>query len=217
MPAITCRHIRTNGARCGSPALSGRAMCYHHGKVAHHHRGLAPQPADDTPTILHPISSADRTQRDPILAEPVAAPLILDFPPLEDRESIQLALSMVITAMAQNRIDPRRATAILYGLQVASSNCRHIAPEVPPNVVREVVIEDGQQLAPDEDPVVETTSSTLSRLVDLLHQHAESLAEPELAPLPPQEPQLAPDESAPQNEPAPVDESSELAAPSCPL
>jgi hypothetical protein len=213
MPAITCRHIRTNGARCGSPALSGRTMCYHHGKVAHHHRGLAPQPADDTPTILHPISSADRTQRDPILAEPVAAPLVLDFPPLEDRESIQLALSMVITAMAQNRIDTRRATAMLYGLQVASANCRHIVPEVPPNVVREVVIEDGQQLAPDEDPIVEAEDSTLSRLVDLLQQQAQSLAEPEPASPAPEEPQLVQDEPTSTDELASLDEPPEHAAP----
>ena len=171
MPAIICRYIRTNGARCGSPALAGRTMCYHHGTVAHHHRGLHAAPAHEPEaTILHPISSADRPQRDPILAESVAPPLILDFPPLDDRDSIQLALSMVITAMAQNRIDPRRATAMLYGLQVASANCRHLAPEDPQNVVREIVIEDGQPLAPDEDPIVPETESILSRLVELLQQ-----------------------------------------------
>lgn len=186
MPAITCRYIRTNGARCGSPALSGRTMCYHHGKVAHHHRGLDPQPAAEAPAILHPISSADRIQRDPILAEPVATPLQLDFPPLEDRDSIQLALSMVITAMAHNRIDPRRATAMLYGLQVASANCRHIAPEVPANVVREVVLEDGQQLAPDVDPVDSATHATVTRIADLLHDH--DLSAPAPVPAPSDEP-----------------------------
>ncbi len=30
MPATICRHIKINGARCGSPALGGRTLCYHH-------------------------------------------------------------------------------------------------------------------------------------------------------------------------------------------
>lgn len=186
MPAITCRYVRTNGARCGSPALTGRTLCYHHDKVAHHHRGLDAHPSDDTPIVIHPISSSDRTQREPMLAEPIAPPLTLDIPPLEDRDSIQLALSMIITAMAHNRIDPRRATAMLYGLQVASANCRHIAPEPPQNLVREIVVEDGQSLALDEDPIAEPADSAVSRLVDLLHDH--SLTHQDPPPTPPAEP-----------------------------
>ena len=184
MPTITCRHVRSNGARCGSPALTDRALCYHHIKVARHHRHLGPS-HDEEPTIIHPISASDRTQRDPILAEyfaTPATPLALDLPPLEDRESIQIALSMIITAMAQNRIDPKLATAMLYGLQVASSNASHLSHDSPQNVVRDIVIEDGQQLAPDEDPVDPAADTTLSRLLKTLQQAAAE-PEPELEPV----------------------------------
>ena len=29
-----CTHIKTNGIRCGSPALRGRALCYYHARPA---------------------------------------------------------------------------------------------------------------------------------------------------------------------------------------
>jgi hypothetical protein len=41
---------------------------------------------------------------------------------LEDRESVQVALSVVINALASGQMEARRATALLYGLQLASSN-----------------------------------------------------------------------------------------------
>lgn len=28
-----CRHVKTNGLRCGSPAFKGRLFCYHHSRV----------------------------------------------------------------------------------------------------------------------------------------------------------------------------------------
>ena len=122
MSTAICRHVHVNGARCGSPSLRDKIYCYHHIRIAEHHRTLAELP-DPTPTIIHPIPKdhLDRMQREPILAQYYsgsalanrrASLLNLDFPPLEDRESIQLALSMLITAMAQNRIEPRSATAI---------------------------------------------------------------------------------------------------------
>ncbi len=180
MPTTFCRHVRSNGARCGSPALSGRALCYHHIKVARHHRHLG-HTHDEEPTIIHPISASDRTQRDPILAEyfgTPANPLALDLPTLEDRESIQIALSMIVTAMAQNRIDPKLATAMLYGLQVASSNASHLSHDSPQNVVRDIVIEDGQQLALDEDPI-SPDDNTLSQLLSHLQQQPAEQPEPE--------------------------------------
>jgi hypothetical protein len=159
MPTNYCRHIRTNGRRCCSPALSSSAFCYYHGHSIQRHRGLNP-PADAMPTIIHPLNTDENRQRDPIIAEyfsgyaPQPGPLSLDFPALDDRESIQVALSMLISALGQNRIDPKRAGPILYGLQVASSNARKLNLEPGSNkVVRSTVIDStGQELAPDEDP-----------------------------------------------------------------
>ena len=161
MSTEICRYIRTNGARCGSPALAGRSFCYFHVNATQRHNSLVPRRTDDAiPTIIHPLNTDENRQREPLVAEyfsPARGPIALDFPPLEDRESIQLALSMLITAMAQNRIEPKRATTLLYGLQVASPTPAACAcnPRAS-SIVRETVMDDsGIAIAPDEDSEAE--------------------------------------------------------------
>jgi len=113
------------------------------------------------PTVIHPLNTDDNRQRNPILAEyyagvaPNPGPLALDFPALEDAESIQVALSMLISALGQNRLDSKLAGTMLYGLQVASQNAAKLNLEPGSNrVVRSTVIDStGQELAPDEDPL----------------------------------------------------------------
>ena len=160
MPTEICRHIRTNGGRCGSPALRGRAFCYFHINLTQRHTGVASgSAADAIPTVLHPLNpAADNSQREPHLAASLPrGPLALDLPPLEDRESIQLALSLLLAAMAQNRIDPKRAGTMLYALQVASANARGLTTEPSrSSIVRETVLDDsGVAIAPDEDSEAE--------------------------------------------------------------
>jgi hypothetical protein len=48
---------------------------------------------------------------------------------LEDRESVQVALSVIINALATGQLDIKRATALLYGLQLASNNARGLYTE----------------------------------------------------------------------------------------
>jgi hypothetical protein len=159
MPTIYCRHIRTNGRRCCSPALQTSAFCYYHGRSIQRHASISPAP-DATPTIIHPLNTDAERQRNPIIAEYYAGvptnpgPLSLDFPALEDRESIQVAISMLLSALGQNRLDSKRAGAMLYGLQVASSNAQKLNNEPGFNkVVRSALVDPtGQELAPDEDP-----------------------------------------------------------------
>jgi len=159
MPTAYCRHIRTNGRRCCSPALRTSAFCYYHGNSIARHRGLNP-PADLMPTVIHPLNTDDNRQRNPILAEyfagvaPNPAPFTLNFPALEDRESIQVALSMLIGALGQNRLDSKQAGMMFYGLQVASNNARKLDLEPVANqVVRSTVTDtSGAEIAPDEDP-----------------------------------------------------------------
>jgi hypothetical protein len=155
MPTPYCRHIKINGRRCCSLAMRGKSLCYFHYGMNAHHRALHPPKPE--PTIIHPLNvDAARLQREPLLAEyfspPRPGPLTLDFPALEDRDSIQIALSMLIAALGQDRIDPRRAGTILYGLQVASSNARNLSHNQS-RTVRDTVLDDaGLHLAPDEDP-----------------------------------------------------------------
>lgn len=154
-----CRHIRINGDRCGSPALNSGVFCYFHVAMESRHRAAQ---SSHSNTTLHPIALEDGSQRDPIA---VAEPLQLNLPPLEDRHSIQLALSMLITALAQDRLDPRRAAMIFYGLQIASANAKDLIPAPPKyqrtgKVCRTVPdVGSGNPIAPDEDPDDDDQSS----------------------------------------------------------
>jgi hypothetical protein len=95
-PAIKqyqCRHIFTDGHRCGSPCLRGEDLCYYHH------------------TTRKPI--ADPQQRR-------GRRSTFDLPLPEDRSAIQQSIGEVLQRIASNDIDPRRAGLLLYGLQIAS-------------------------------------------------------------------------------------------------
>jgi hypothetical protein len=71
------------------------------------------------------------------------------LPPVEDTASIQLALIEVLEALAANQIDAKRAGLLLYGLQVASSNAKHVM--LHSTSIRSVTYtSDGIALAPQE-------------------------------------------------------------------
>jgi hypothetical protein len=149
-----CRHIRVNGERCGAPALRSEFFCYFHMEIKRRHRGR-PHP-DPEPNVLHPLALHDGNQPNPILAEPTQPFSDLELPELEDRHSIQVALSLIITALAQNRIDPKRAALLFYGLQVASSNAHRLNP-VPKTYLGKVSLTvtdqaTGHLIAPEGDP-----------------------------------------------------------------
>jgi hypothetical protein len=174
MPTIYCRHIRPSGRRCQSFALRGKPFCYHHESVNAHLRTLHP-PADGTENILHPMNlSAEKFQREPILAEyfsKTRAPLELRFPTLEDADSIQLSLSMLLTALGQNRIDLKRASGMIYALQVAAANVRNTTHDAP-HTVTEILTDDaGNLMSTDEDPeeIVEDELET-QRILEAIQQ-----------------------------------------------
>jgi len=161
MPTIYCRHIRPSGRRCQSFALRNKPFCYHHENINAHHRMLHP-PNDGTVNLHHPITweQAGLIKREALTAEYFAqsrGPIELQFPALEDASSVQLALSMLLTALGQNRIETKRASTILYALQVASANARYL-PTDTGHVVTGIEIDDaGNLLSPDEDPEEEAT------------------------------------------------------------
>jgi hypothetical protein len=92
-----CRHIFTDGHRCGSPCLRGEDLCYYH----HTTRKPAPRPRT-------PAGKARRAA--------------FEIPLPEDRSAIQHSIGQVLQRIAANDIDPRRAGLLLYGLQIASLN-----------------------------------------------------------------------------------------------
>ena len=113
-----CRHIKTNGLQCKGAALAGGIWCYFHHRL--HQRHSAFRPTQATRGYLIPGQHIELTA-------------------LEDRESVQVALSVVINALATGQLDPRRAIALLYGLQLASNNARNLRTEPNPiNAVRTI-------------------------------------------------------------------------------
>src|SRR6266581_8732331 len=110
-----CRHIFTDGHRCGSPCLRGEDLCYYHH------------------TTRKPVAgSQQRRGRRSIFDLPLPDP--------NDRSGIQLAIGEVLRRIASNDIDPRRAGLLLYGLQIASLNLPKEQPTAKsaPETVEEI-------------------------------------------------------------------------------
>ena len=116
MQLSLCRHVKTNGTRCKAPSLSDGTWCYFHHRL--HERHTAFRATSATRGYLIPGQH-------------------IELSALEDRESVQVALSVVINALATGQLDIKRATALLYGLQLASNNAASLQTRpYAPDVVR---------------------------------------------------------------------------------
>ncbi len=100
-----CEHVKANGQFCGSPAMRGRNYCFFH---------------------LNYLGQRLRVERYASLG--LGCPP-LELPLLEDAASIQLALMQVTEALLRGTLDAKRGGLVLYALQTASSNLRHMAKE----------------------------------------------------------------------------------------
>ncbi len=78
---------------------------------------------------------------------------LFDFPVLEDANAIQIALMQVIRAIADNKIESKRAGLLLYALQTASYNLKRtkLQPEISEAVLDTSSL--AQQITPPPDPV----------------------------------------------------------------
>jgi hypothetical protein len=110
-----CRHIFTDGRRCGSPALNQQNFCYYH--YAHRTPVLANQRRRQR------ASGFDLTNLDG----------------LDNPTAVQLSLSEVIARIAANTIDLKRAGLLIYALQVAGQNLRRGDPSATARVPEDIV------------------------------------------------------------------------------
>jgi hypothetical protein len=104
MPYPICRHLKSSGSRCQSPALTGKVWCYFHQHLHQRRRTALP--------------STSRSFK---------------LPPVPDRKSVQSALSLVITALASGELSTRRAGQLLTALQMASGNAALLEAAAPPD------------------------------------------------------------------------------------
>jgi hypothetical protein len=93
----SCQHIKTNGTRCGSPALNNRRYCFFHHRTSDLRRLRL-----DNPQFRG------------------------EFPLLEDANAVQMAIQEVAGAVVQDRIDLRRAGLLLFACQTAASNLKNV-------------------------------------------------------------------------------------------
>jgi hypothetical protein len=99
-----CRHVKTKGTQCGSPALKGKELCYYHEQNR-------PEPVeiyfDDQPGC--------------------AGQMVL--PVFEDAHSIQTVIRQVVQLLLSQKIERKDAGLLLYALQIASGNLKTMQAE----------------------------------------------------------------------------------------
>jgi hypothetical protein len=96
MPFRLCHHILPTGRQCHSPAKRDQAYCFHHARL--YCQGSGFRAANLAHTFGKPL------------------PLI----PLHNQASVVKAASLICSALAEGRLDCKRAGALLFSLQTAS-------------------------------------------------------------------------------------------------
>lgn len=129
-----CAHIKTNGRRCQSPALRGHPLCYFHRKLRRVHRPAVTVEVELAKWAPERVQYYKDHGLDP-LEYAAGAPRsgTLKIIPLEDAESVQLAVSSLYAAIAVHEVDPAHARNLLYALQLASSNARTLPRDPSPS------------------------------------------------------------------------------------
>jgi hypothetical protein len=122
-----CQQLKTNGTRCQSPAREHVDTCRLHEHLHGRRKSFG-------------VSLS--------AGEALPADGCIELHAIEDSESIQRALSVVINAVAAGTLDPARAKVLLYGLQIASANVRRVAssPKAEENVRKVETAGDGRAL-----------------------------------------------------------------------
>jgi hypothetical protein len=125
MPYELCRHTKADGTPCNAACMTDSFWCYFHARMHSRHRAL-------------------RETKAPQKRSPLQIPVI------EDRESVQLAASLIVGALVAGHLEEKRAAVILKALQLASRNLPGSADSAqrPGSVTRTTPTLDGLDLAP---------------------------------------------------------------------
>src|ERR1035438_10212624 len=109
-----CRHVKTNGTQCGSPAPKAEELCYYH--------------QQNQPQEVELYVDGERHSEGSMV-----------LPVFEDAHSIQTVIRQVVQLMLSRRIDRKDAGVLLYALQIASGNLQTMQAEkaTPTQVVME--------------------------------------------------------------------------------
>ena len=97
----SCRHVKPDGAYCGSPALRERKYCYY-----------------------HLMQRGRRLRRARALRDNL--PYRLEIQSLDNLYAVRAALTDIAQALAAGQLDPRTAGKLLYAIQQVSATNRRI-------------------------------------------------------------------------------------------
>ena len=134
-----CRHLKVNGTQCGSPALKDHRFCYFHQRW--HERKIVINRYDNS-RVAHVSGSSKRGEnntRVPHVSGSSRRGKAITLPCLEDANSIQIAVMEIMQLLLEGQIDQKTAGLLFYGLQIASSNLKHINFE--PEIKNDIVID----------------------------------------------------------------------------
>ena len=130
-----CAHIHIDGRQCGSPAVRNDEFCYWHTEFRRQQRDLDDEARRPPEFIAPGFDSRTGEFREMYPVHPkniwnhrgvIRKPLELKLGTLENADAVQVAISRVLTALASGRLENRRASTLLYGLQLAAANCRFV-------------------------------------------------------------------------------------------
>jgi hypothetical protein len=144
----TCQHIKSSGARCRAVALTDQPFCFWHARVHRHHN----EAARHFPTFYCPENTVTRRAKDAEIDYTYSDlrpnyPISTELPPLEDAESIQISISLIVRALADSRIEHKQAALMLYALQIAANNVRAVRPAIEDSVVHIACTDAGIEIA----------------------------------------------------------------------
>lgn len=98
-PVPNCTHVKTNGIRCGSPAVKGTTLCFHHSAIK---------------TALGKVV--------PLESVAYGAFTPIPFVFAEDRTSVQINYFLLLQALNEQRIEKRAAEVMLRLLKAMDKN-----------------------------------------------------------------------------------------------
>jgi hypothetical protein len=157
-----CRHIKTNGEKCRSVALRGKAYCYFHMRL---HTTVA--------DARKPTKSKDRP---------------IDFTFTDSPVAIQLGVYQVLSALGSLSISPHRAGQMLYALQVAMQSVEHQSTDASRHSVHCVTqTAEGEEMGPEctDGSVYDCGKCDKFETCDLTLRRESGNAEDDGKPLPP--------------------------------
>lgn len=99
-----CRHLKTNGTQCGSPALKGKELCFYH--------------EQNQPRAVELYMDGERYSDGSVV-----------LPVFEDAHAIQTVIRQVVQLMLTRRIERKDAGLLLYAMQIASGNLKLMQAE----------------------------------------------------------------------------------------